>query len=93
MSKLKPPSDTTNLSNPVEQEIAEVVKQELELEGSDNDELHNQFVGGDQVDSLGDGIPGYETTGVDGTDDQIEQEETATSIPKLRPRLYPPYNK
>ncbi|ASQ44979.1 hypothetical protein [Legionella clemsonensis] len=47
---------------------------ELELEGSSNEFNQNQFQGGDEVDLLDDGVPGYETTGEDGEDDEIAQE-------------------
>jgi hypothetical protein len=53
----------------------------MKLEGSSNDTDHNTFNRGDEVDLVGDGIPGYETTGVDGTDDQIEDQIEASMRP------------
>ena len=58
----------------------------LKLEGSSNDTDHNQFLGSDEVDALGDGIAGYQSTGQEGSDDQIEQQqEQQTTIPSPRP--------
>jgi len=47
---------------------------ELKLEATTNDTNQNQFLGGDMVDLLGNGVPGYETTGVDGSDDDVENQ-------------------
>lgn len=55
--------------------------EQMKLEGSDNDTDHNTFIRGDEVDLVGDGIPGYETTGVDGTDDEIEDQIEASMKP------------
>ena len=66
--KLEPESDTI-------QDPAEAIIERMKLEGSDNDSDHNLFTAGDEVDMLGDGVPGYETTGEDGTDDEIGQQE------------------
>lgn len=61
------------------------VLKRMQLAGSDNDTDNNQFTGGDEVDLLGDGVPGYETTGVDGTDDDLEEEIEAELTPSLHP--------
>lgn len=55
--------------------------EQMKLEGSSNDTDHNTFIRGDEVNLVGDGIPGYETTGVDGTDDQIADEIAASMQP------------
>ncbi|KTD07350.1 hypothetical protein [Legionella jamestowniensis] len=47
---------------------------ELELEDSTDEFNQNQFRGGDEVDLLGDGVPGYQTTGEDGEEDEIAEE-------------------
>ncbi|QRN02794.1 hypothetical protein GH742_02260 [Legionella sp. MW5194] len=44
---------------------------ELSLEDSCNELNQNQFISGDEVDLLGDGVPGYETTGESDPLDQI----------------------
>ncbi|KTD46847.1 hypothetical protein Lrub_1769 [Legionella rubrilucens] len=44
---------------------------ELSLEDSSNELNQNQFISGDEVDLLGDGVPGYETTGECDPVDQI----------------------
>lgn len=44
---------------------------ELALEGSSNEFNQNQFIGGDEVDLLEDGVPGYETTGEEDPDDEV----------------------
>lgn len=66
----------------------DALSEELKIPGTDNDLEHNQFIGGDEVDLLNDGVPGYETTGVDGTDDDTEDHLEQTSItpmPKFTP--------
>lgn len=79
MIKLEPEPDT--IIN-AEDGLAESLK----LEGSSNDTDHNQFQASDEVDALGDGVPGYQTTGQEGRDDQIEQQqEQQSTIPKPRP--------
>ncbi|KTC76745.1 hypothetical protein [Legionella brunensis] len=45
--------------------------EELELEGSSNQLNQNQFIGGDEVNLLGDGVPGYETTGETDPEDEV----------------------
>jgi hypothetical protein len=68
----------------------DIVKR-MKLAGSDNDTDNNQFMGGDEVDLLGDGVPGYETTGVpesnDDTELHIEEKyaPTLTPTPKKNP--------
>ncbi|KTD26054.1 hypothetical protein [Legionella israelensis] len=52
----------------------EELSEELELAETDNDEEHNSFIGADESNLLEDGVPGYQTTGQEGTDDQIEEE-------------------
>lgn len=44
---------------------------ELQQQGSSNELNQNQFIGGDQVDLLGDGVPGYESTGEAEPNDEI----------------------
>ena len=46
--------------------LQEEIEQDLKQEGSSNDMLENSFVGSDMVDSLEDGVPGYETEGESG---------------------------
>lgn len=53
--------------------------EELKLAGSSNDMNQNQFRGGDEVDLLGDGVPGYETTGEEDTDDEIAQQQLSNT--------------
>lgn len=48
----------------------------LKEKATSNDMLQNTYVGGDMDDSLNDGVPGYETTGVEGTDDEIGQQQS-----------------
>ena len=87
MVDLRPEPDT--VINPM-QELKDNLTEKMKLEGSSNDMDHNQYNRGDEVDLLDDGVPGYQTTGVDGTDDEIgEQQETSTSIPSCRPKLMP----
>jgi len=83
MVNLKPEPDTILTAGQV---LGEELTEEMKLEGSSNDLDHNQFNRGDEVDLVGDGIPGYETTGVDGTDDEIEQQ---TETPHIRPSFRP----
>ncbi|CEG57873.1 hypothetical protein [Legionella fallonii] len=63
----------------------ESVKNALQLAGTDNDLNQNQFIGGDQVNLLGDGVPGYEATGVSGTDDELEKQLEARNTPSFKP--------
>jgi hypothetical protein len=64
--------------------------EELKLDGSSNDLDNNQFMGGDETNLLGDGVPGYETTGVDGTDDDLAEQQEASLIPMApSPKLIP----
>ncbi|HAT7074266.1 TPA: hypothetical protein JAN90_16210 [Legionella pneumophila] len=63
----------------------DILTEEMKLGGSDNDMDHNQFTRGDEVDLVGDGVPGYETTGQDGTDDEIEEQREARYTPTLNP--------
>lgn len=49
--------------------------EEMQLEGSSNELDHNQFINGDQVDLLGDGVPGYETTGESTPEDDIGNDQ------------------
>lgn len=60
---------------------SDVLADEMKLEGTSNDLNQNQFIGGDMTNLLGDGVPGYETTGVDGTDDDIAEQQEASIIP------------
>ncbi|MCC5792898.1 MAG: hypothetical protein JJT82_09880 [Legionellaceae bacterium] len=48
---------------------------ELQRQATSNDTNQNRFTGGDMDDLLNDGVPGYETTGVEGTDDDIAQQQ------------------
>ncbi len=57
MTDLKPPPDTSH-------DPAELLKEDSE--GSDDNTKDNSFVGADMVDSLGAGVPEYETTGEEG---------------------------
>jgi hypothetical protein len=45
---------------------------ELALEGSSNTLNQNQFTGADMTNSLGDGVPGYETSSETHPIDQVE---------------------
>lgn len=46
--------------------LKEEIEQDLKQEASTNDTLANSFVGSDMVDSLEDGVPGYEVEGESG---------------------------
>ena len=50
--------------------------------GTSNDQLQSSFIGSDMVNSLGDGVPGYQTTGVDEGNDE---EELQMTTPNSRP--------
>ena len=64
--------------------------EQLKLAGSSNDLDNNQFMGGDETNLLGDGVPGYETTGVDGTDDDLAEQQESSLIPMTpSPKLIP----
>lgn len=67
----------------------EMLGEELELAGTDNDEEHNSFVGADADNLLGDGVPGYQVTGQEGTDDQIEEELEQVAGPMNIPKPTP----
>ena len=67
----------------------EAISERMKLEGSDNDSDHNLFTAGDEVNLLGDGVPGYETTGVGGTDDEIANQEDALQYTTPKPRPEP----
>lgn len=54
--------------------------EQLKLEGSSDEQNQNQFIGGDEVDLLGDGVQGYETTGEAEPNDSI-----ANSLMKPKP--------
>lgn len=54
---------------------------ELELEGSSNELNQNQFTGSDMTNSLGDGVPGYETTGETHPIDEVENSIEAREYP------------
>lgn len=82
MANLEPEPDSI-------QDPAEALKERMKLEGSDNDTDHNSFTSGDEVDLLGDGVPGYETTGEAGTDDDIAEEQDVLQYTTPRPRPHP----
>ncbi|MCL9684811.1 hypothetical protein [Legionella maioricensis] len=68
----------------------DALAEDMKLEGTSNDLNQNQFMGGDMANLLGDGVPGYETTGVDGTDDDIAEQQEASIIPMTpSPKLIP----
>ncbi|CEK11864.1 hypothetical protein [Legionella hackeliae] len=49
---------------------------ELQLEDTSNEFNQNQFRGGDEVNLLGDGVPGYQTSGESDGEDEIAEEVT-----------------
>ncbi|WED43273.1 hypothetical protein [Legionella cardiaca] len=53
---------------------------ELALEGSSNELNQNQFIGGDEVNLLGDGVPGYETTGETTPEDEIANSQPSPNV-------------
>lgn len=77
MVKLKKDSDTNTLTSieKIKEELAEALTEEMKLEGTSNDMEHSSFVRGDEVDLLGEGVPGYQTTGESHPTDQIEHEK------------------
>lgn len=78
MPDLQPEPDT--LLTPEDE-----VTKELQTPGSDNDTTLNAYMGGDMGDLLNDGVPGYETTGVDETDDEIGEQQLDQSTPTPTP--------
>ena len=58
--------------------------EEMKIEASSNELDHNQFQSADEVDLIGDGVPGYEATSEAGTDDELEHqiEEQNSIVPK-----------
>jgi len=80
MVKLKQGPDT--ILTP-EQELQGTLEGQLSQEGSSNDMDHSAFMGSDESNSLGAGVPGYQTTGQTGTDDEIEQ-QIASKTPTPR---------
>jgi hypothetical protein len=67
----------------------DALTERMKLEGTTNDLDHNQFTSADEVDLLGDGVPGYETTGVDGTDDEVEEQLEQRRFMIPRPKITP----
>ena len=59
----------------IKEELAEALTEEMKQEGTSNDMEHSEFVRGDEVDLLGEGVPGYQTTGETHPTDQIEHEQ------------------
>lgn len=59
----------------------------MKIEGTTNSLDHTQFMGADEVNLPGDGVPGYKATGEDGTDDEIEQQiqQQSSITPKFTP--------
>ncbi len=79
MVKLEKEQDT--LLPTSAQGLADKLTEEMKLAETSNDLEHSSFVSGDEVDRLGDGVPGYETTGV--TDDQDETGlQMTTPVPR-----------
>lgn len=63
------------------EELAAKLTEEMKLEGTTNDLEHSTFVNGGEVNLLGDGVPGYQTTGVEeGNDD--EELQMITPVPR-----------
>jgi len=61
--------------------------EEMKQEGTDNDMEHNTFnQRGQEVDLVGGGVPGYETTGQEGTNDQLEDEKEDVPGPMKTPK-------
>ena len=63
------------------EELAARLTEEMKLAGTSNDLEHSSFVSGDEVELLGDGVPGYEATGVPDSDDDIGLQMT-TPVPR-----------
>lgn len=61
--------------------LANQLTEEMKLQGASNDLEHSSFISGDEVNLLGDGVPGYETTGVPDSDDDIGLQMT-TPVPR-----------
>ena len=78
MSNLEKGPDTVITSEDPALKLIE----DMKLQGTSNDLDHYQGNSGDEVDLLGDGVPGYETTGVAGTDDD---ESLQMTTPVHRP--------
>lgn len=74
MVKMEKDSDT-NTFEKIKEELAEALTEEMKQEGTSNDMEHSEFVRGDEVDLLGEGVPGYQTTGETHPTDQIEHEQ------------------
>ncbi|WP_419419481.1 hypothetical protein ACNVED_13350 [Legionella sp. D16C41] len=55
-------------------ELAEKVKNDLALAGTSNELNQNQFRGAEMGNLLGDGVPGYETTGEEHPIDEVENQ-------------------
>lgn len=70
------------LSPPSAEELALRLTEEMKLAGTSNDLEHSSFISGDEVNLIGDGVPGYETTGVEESNDEDELQLTT---PVLRP--------
>ncbi|AHE66183.1 hypothetical protein [Legionella oakridgensis] len=90
--KLEPEPDTLLNPEQLKQDLMDIklqgepntelspmeVKKALQEEGSDNELLQKSFMGADMVDSVGEGTPGYQTTGeADGFGYGALQEETS----------------
>ncbi|WP_133128981.1 hypothetical protein [Legionella nagasakiensis] len=93
--KLEPEPDTLLSPEEVKRDLMDIklesepnaelspvgVKKALQEEGSDNYELQSSFVGSDMVDSLGEGTPGYQSTGeADGFGYGALQEEISGEV-------------
>ena len=64
------------------EELAIRLTEEMKLEGTSNDLEHTTFIRADEGNLLGDGVPGYQTTGVEESNDD---EELQMTTPTPRP--------
>ena len=79
MATLEKEPDTSTLLS--DEALANQLTEEMKLQGTSNDLEHSSFISGDEVNLLGDGVPGYETTGVPDSDDDIGLQMT-TPVPR-----------
>ena len=54
----------------------------VDLAGNSNALNQQTGIGQDEVDYLGKGVPGYETTGVPNAEDDLELEEISMPVPR-----------
>ncbi|MGQ3888462.1 hypothetical protein ACQUW5_05445 [Legionella sp. CNM-1927-20] len=65
-------------------ELAEKVKNDLALSGTNNELTQKQFLGADMGNLLGNGVPGYQTTGVEHPINEVQNHIEAKKNPGTR---------